>query len=458
VLVKGHVPTPDGLADEMVRHLFAGNQPYREDEILYPGIGTGPFVSAVHRYCLDHNYSIPDGVGIESDPELVSECRERHENSHVEIQHRDFLEDVSDLGRFEYVIGNPPYVSIKELSKEEKGRYRDRFETATGRFDLYTLFFEQALNSLLMGGHLVFVTPEKFEYTEATQPLRRLLMEHHVELIEHVAEDSFGELTTYPAITKVRGLRSDDSTIIRRRDWSENEVRLPKDGSSWASVIRGDEACIESSVTLGDICQRVSCGVATGADGVFVQKRAEVPAPLIDEWTYPTTSGKQLRLNDGPNSGSVFISPYREDGTLPSEGELGTYGMWAEMHRDKLEERFCVREAGQPWYSWHENPPMKDLFRSKILCKDVTKEPKFWADRAGDIVPRHSVYYIVPDSGVEFDELLAYLNSSEAKAWLEANCQHAANGFLRLQSRVLERLPVPERLAEEYQETLSRRD
>ena len=36
-----------------------------------------------------------------------------------------------------------------------------------------------------------------------------------------------------------------------------------------------------------------------------------------------------------------------------------------------------------------------------------------------------------------------YLNSEYARAWLRANCQRAANGFLKLQSHVLKRMPVP---------------
>ncbi len=36
------------------------------------------------------------------------------------------------------------------------------------------------------------------------------------------------------------------------------------------------------------------------------------------------------------------------------------------------------------------------ILRPKILCKDIGEKPQFWVDRSGQIVPRHSVYYIVP--------------------------------------------------------------
>jgi hypothetical protein len=97
----------------------------------------------------------------------------------------------------------------------------------------------------------------------------------------------------------------------------------------------------------------------------------------------------------------------------------------------------------KPWYAFHENPPLIDLLRPKILCKDIGPRPAFVLDPIGAIVPRHSVYYIVPGDSTDIMALLDYLNSETASGWLEKHCQRAANGFVRLQSSVLKRLPVP---------------
>ena len=79
----------------------------------------------------------------------------------------------------------------------------------------------------------------------------------------------------------------------------------------------------------------------------------------------------------------------------------------------------------------------------KILCKDIGAAPFFAVDREGSILPRHSVYYIVPADADHLDALASFLNSSFAQQWLRDHCQRAANGFIRLQSHVLKRLPVP---------------
>lgn len=452
--MKGHVPTPAGLADKMVEKLFRDDSPSEGDRILYPGMGTGPFVAAVDRYCENHGLPVPEGVGVESDPAHLDEARDLHADRNLTIHQRDFLAPgvEPDIGHFDYVVANPPYVAIEGLDEDEKSDYKNRFLTAEGRFDLYILFFERSLELLADDGKLVYITPEKYTYVETAEALRRILTTYHVEEIEHVDADSFDGYITFPTITTVSNDSPGETRIIRR-DGTERTVELPRDGQSWASTIRGGaDGALDSGVTLGDVTDRVSCGVATGADSVFVVDEGEVSGEL-EEWTLPTVSGSQLREFDGPYTDSVFVCPYDENGDLTPEDELGAFGTWAGGHRDRLEDRSCV-EKGKAWYAWHENPPMEDILQPKIVCKDVADTPEFWAEPEGTVVPRHSVYYLIPEDHVDIRELTEYLNSEDARVWLEAHCQRAHNGYLRLQSKVLKKLPVPEEMGKTYQATL----
>jgi len=452
--MKGHVPTPDDLAEEMVRQVFRDHPPRADDRVLYPGAGTAPFAAAVERVCEAHGWAVPRGYGVESNPEHLREARSRGLN-HVTFDERDFLTpEMADEGPFEYVIGNPPYVPIEGLSEAEKSRYKNRFETASGRFDLYLLFFERALSLLGPNGVLSFVTPEKYEYVETARPLRRLLTSgtYHVEAIEHLAEDAFTGLVTFPCVTTVRRGGS-GKTTVRLRDGTTHETTLTT-GDSWAAKVRdADLESIRTGATLQDVTERISPGIATGADRVFVFDRNEVPESIDEKWVRPTVSGSQLREFDGPYSDSVFVCPYRDDGSLPGEEELGSFGEWAERHRDRLTERSCVEKDGKPWYAWHETPPMEDILQPKIVFGDIAKEPQFWLEETGEVMPKHSVYYLIPRENVPFDELLNYLNSPPARMWIEANCQRAHNGYYRLQSRVLGDLPVPAEWAETFQAT-----
>jgi len=451
--MKGHVPTPDALCEKMVRRLFADDAPESHDRILYPGCGDAPFAAAVERVCDEHGWEYPSGYAVESNPKHLEDAQDRA-LQHVEFAEQDFLADsMLDAGTFKYIVGNPPYVPIEDLNESEKTRYKAAFEAASGRFDLYLLFFERALELLSDGGVLTFITPEKYEYVDTAAPLRRLLTADgvHVNEIEHIREDAFDGYITFPCITTVRGTGSETHVLLR--DGSEHTTTLPS-GESWASDVRGvDVDDLETGATLGDVTHRISPGLATGADNVFMMDRSEVPDAVNDQWVYPTVSGRQLREFDGPYTNSVFICPYKPNGDLATENELGACYEWLEEHRGRLEERSCV-EKGKQWYAWHENPPMGDVLQSKIVFRDIDREPSFWLEDRGSVVPKHSVYYAVLKDGVPVEELLEYLNESDARMWMEAHCQKAHNGYYRLQSRVLQDLPVPKRWAESFQATL----
>ncbi len=59
-----------------------------------------------------------------------------------------------------------------------------------------------------------------------------------------------------------------------------------------------------------------------------------------------------------------------------------------------------VRPAASPGTRSTMTLVLPEMLRPKILFKDIGARPQFWVDWTGDIVPRHSVYYLVPrDAG-----------------------------------------------------------
>ena len=451
--MKGHVPTPQPVVDRMVAKLFTSRRPKSTDILLDPGAGNGIFAQSVLRWCHEEGVRPPRVLAVELNPALAEEAsRDLGTHKSTRVLVGDFLQ--LTLPKVDFVIGNPPYVPIDGLSLEERATYRGRFATAVERFDLYLLFFERALQLLKPKGRLCFITPEKFEYVHTATPLRKLLLKYSVEEIEHVNEDTFPGLVTYPTITTLTNEVpvSGGRTLVKFRDGSCRTVSLPGDGSSWNPVFHGLSVPGRGSRTLEDLCVRISCGIATGADSLYVHPAKSLPPGLL-KFAYPTVSGRQLGLHGADlfESSSVLLVPYDSSGRLLPEGQLGDFSRFL-LRPDitrHLKERSCVVEGKREWYRFHDNVPLPDILRPKILCKDITPEPHFWADEDGKFVPRHTVYYVVPRDGVDLHGLLAYLNSEGAVKWLKGACQRAANGFYRVQSATLKQLPIPKDVFEE---------
>lgn len=441
---KGYYQTPKDIVQRMVKRLFSIHTPKSTHTLLDPGCGRGDFIDGVIDFCKKQGFSLPQILGIELDSELASFTESKYKNEHqVTILNQDYL--THGIGKFNFIIGNPPYVSIDQLSEEEKQKYRPLFKTAVARFDLYMLFFEKALEQLKSNGTLVFITPEKFVYVETASRLREILSQYQIVSIEFLDESSFEEVLAYPTVTTIYGSEYIKPTSIKRRNGSQIKIVLPKDISSWQPFLNGSNI-VHSDYFLSDISSRISCGVATGADKIFVIRNDELSTDL-KAFAHPTVSGRDLIHGEELQTTEYsMLVPYDRNGSLLDIHELASFATYLKQPkiRERLERRTCVKR--KPWYAFHENPPMKDIFKPKIICKDISSRPDFWLDRTGIFLPRHSVYYIIPKDESMLDEIFFYLKSEQASEWLTNNCQRASNGFIRMQSTILKKLPIPEDL------------
>lgn len=449
---EGVVFTPSWLVDHMVKKLFIHRTPRPEDRVLDPGCGLGAFIDGILRWCNKKGVKPPKIVGIEIDKNMVEICKKKYRNlPNVEIVHGDFL--LEDLGYFDYIIGNPPYISIERLPLNLKEKYRKLYKTAAGRLDVYILFFEKALNILKPSGRIVFVTPEKYLYVHSARLLRKLLAQYHIEEVELVKEDAFKGVLAYPVITVISKTKP-EPTLFTFREGHRVRVEIPSDGSPWLSEAKKKLRPISIdfySHRLGEICTRISAGVATGRDSVFVIRKNRLPEDL-KPFAWPTVSGEELasfkpnRPIDYSKLQHVMLVPYDEEGRLLDEEKAKPLLEYLENFRAELEKRWTVKVAGKKWYAFHENPPMKEILRPKILWKDIAKEPQFWVDLEGRIVPRHNIYYLIPRNPRAIPELLKYLTSDDVGEWIATHAQRAANGYMRLQATLFKNLPIPKHL------------
>ncbi|RJS91378.1 class I SAM-dependent methyltransferase [Candidatus Bathyarchaeota archaeon] len=450
----GKITTPLDIALYMVNKLFRNRTPNSTSRILDAGCGSGVFIRAILNWCSRENVELPEIIGVEIDSELVSITRKKFKGvDKVKIIQADFLtiNEKELAGKFDYIISNPPYISYERIQFKKRDLYKKMFKTAIGRFDTYMLFFEKALELLKIGGRMVFITPEKYVYTVSAKKLRELLAQYDVEEIELIYEDVFQGIIAYPTITVINK-KPPGITTIRLRDGMTIKIKLPGDGSPWlarAQICRSSKASTLSKYThrLKDIAMRISAGVATGCDEVFVIPKRSLPEEL-KTYAYPTISGKELSMFkpgeaiDYNKLNYVMLIPYDREGKLLSERSKPLI-KYLLRWRHALEDRYIVKSGKKKWYAFHEKPPLKDILRPKILWCDIAREPTFYVDPKGMLVPRHTVYYLIPKHPNIIPKLVKYLNSDEVREWLRVHCQRAANGYLRLQSHILKKLPIP---------------
>jgi adenine-specific DNA methylase len=106
----------------------------------------------------------------------------------------EVLDDKGDFVGFDVVIGNPPYISIEDITWDQRRFYETIYQTATGRFDLYSLFIEKAMQIKQPTGVFTYIIPGKFLNNKQFVTARKIVCDNHgvtvVKIDEKVFEDA----------------------------------------------------------------------------------------------------------------------------------------------------------------------------------------------------------------------------------------------------------------------------
>lgn len=184
--------------------------------------------------------------------------------------------------RFDVVMGNPPYIRAEIADKVQRTYLinSDRYQTTSGRFDIFLPFIELNLQLLQEGGHLGMIVPASVLTTNYAKKLRKLILKtftllsmldlHNVRVFEEAAV-----LTCVPIIRKKAPNPTTQTHIVSGRKngklISKNEVsqkiflKLP--GSAIRPDINSNVMQLKKSIDIVSIPMGQLCYCITGLVG-----------------------------------------------------------------------------------------------------------------------------------------------------------------------------------------------
>ncbi|MCC7533975.1 MAG: Eco57I restriction-modification methylase domain-containing protein, partial [Bacteroidia bacterium] len=141
----------------------------------------------------------------------------------------EVLNDEGDFVGFDVVIGNPPYIGIEDITWDYRRFYETIYKTASGRFDLYSLFIEKAMQIKQPTGVFTYIIPGKFLNNKQFVIARKIVCDNHgvtvVKIDDKVFEDAQVDsviVENYPA-TKAK-YKAFKITMQELQSFSETEV------------------------------------------------------------------------------------------------------------------------------------------------------------------------------------------------------------------------------------------
>ena len=114
--------------------------------------------------------NIKCGNSLIDDPEIAGEMAFDWEKE---------FPQVFENGGFDIVVGNPPYVSTKQIPTNDRNYYWKKYkEILFSEMDLYEIFIYKSVNELLKNkGYLGFITPDSYFTNTSFELLRKYLLE-----------------------------------------------------------------------------------------------------------------------------------------------------------------------------------------------------------------------------------------------------------------------------------------
>ncbi len=158
------------------------------------------------------------------------------------------FKEIMKNGGFDVIIGNPPYVDIKQLEPSTVKYLFENYETVENRMNLYSTFIEKAFRLLKDEGYFGFIIPNSFLYNESYAKLRSLLLkESSFKKIIRLPDDVFEgvkvetviiifqkkinarnicDVVIFPQNTSIKTIKPDSNNIIQfsQQKWKENNT------------------------------------------------------------------------------------------------------------------------------------------------------------------------------------------------------------------------------------------
>ncbi len=373
----------------------------------------------------------------------------------------------------DFVIGNPPYIRLEAIPEQTAGIYRNTYPTMKGRADLYIAFFEAALRQLNIGGTCAFICADRWMRNQYGAELRDLITSSFavdVLLEMHNADAFHDEVNAYPAVTIIRrkqqcsavvavagpGIEHIASATIsgallqssqdkgvdehnglraaRVATWFKGRDPWPCQSPEQLALLRR----LEERFLPLEVNARVGIGIATGNDGVFITKDAQLvePSRLLKLAMARDTSSGSMKW-----SGHYLINPWAQKG-LVNLDDYPRMQRYLGKHAEALKRRHTAIKAKNGWYKTIDKVNHKLTSKRKLYIADIKSILDPVLDD-GETYPHHNLYFIESDEW-NLEVLGGLLISAVGRFFVDCYGVRMRGGYMRFQAQYLRRIRIPD--------------
>jgi len=473
---KGQFWTPDWIAEPMVEYVLA-----EKDGLVFdPAVGTGAFFRAAKAIASEKGISVRF-AGMEIDPTTLSQARDHglSEDDIASVEVADFVLQ-PPRKKFHAIVANPPYIRHHRLTPEKKAQLKQLSvqiigKSLDGRAGLHVYFLIRALSLLEENGRLAFIVPAdtcegKFAHDLWTWITANFALDAVITFSPEASP--FPNIDTNPLILFIRKAAPRDQFLWVKcyRPATDSLNRWVRSG--FGDISRQDLVVIDRDLkeglatgfsrepisshdtkyVLGDFV-KVMRGIATGANNFFfitAEKARELEIPdryfvraigrtrdvMGDEITDET-----IQMLERKGRPTLLLSLKGDDiETFPESVKR----YLQEGERLGLPKRPLISQRS-PWYKMEIRVPPPFLFaylgrRNSRFIRNTAR-----------VIPLTGFLCVYPRSNdeINIDQIWKILNHPDVIANLSRIGKSYGDGAIKVEPRLLEKLPIPDHVIEQ---------
>ena len=362
-----------------------------------------------------------------------------HANDKFFLWHTWFGDVFMENGGFDIVIGNPPYIQLQKDDGRLAKLYADAgYNTYARTGDIYCLFYELGCRLLRPGGHLCYITSNKWMRAGYGEKTRQFLSEQTNPklLIDFAGVKIFQNATVDTNIllfAKEKNSKSCRSVVSSKSDKigvdnlslfvQQHATPSAFTSAPWVILTPIEQRIKEKIEAVGtplkDWDIQIYRGVLTGCNEAFIidtAKRDEILSNCQTEDEHqrtedlirPILRGRDIKRYGYVDNGLYLINTHNGvKGKMPRI-DINDYPA-VKTHLDQYWDKISVRaDKGDTPYNLRNCAYLEDFSKPKIVFQEIVQESQYCYDETAHFMCNDTCRIIV---GANLPFLLGVLNS-----------------------------------------------
>lgn len=342
---------------------------------------------------------------------------------------KDFLKYKFDI-QFDYIIGNPPYITYSDLDVRTRNFIKDNFNSCKfGKPDYYYAFVECSIKNLSPTGILAYLIPNNIFKNKFAADIRNYIKPYLTNIYDYDGEKLFKKrLTTSSIIVCKSGI---NLPYIDYLNIPKNlEQRIEKTALEEKWIFSND---IDNSQFIFGDYFKVSVSVATLCNDAFVINDYQLEngdicvdgIAIENDAIRRCASPRSLTLNR--TEYIIFPYIYNEQGILKKQGEFFEINFpnavrYLNKFKDRLDKR--KSDSSAKWFEYGRSQALSHINQEKLLISTLVSNRVRINRLEADVVPYSGIVITaIDDLDLDYasrilqsDSFLDYVNKVGIKA------------------------------------------